>query len=101
MAPTGSSNFNFLSTKRAASTTSTPEIKPMMQALIELTNAQGAVMATNPASIPLHIILGSGFLNRRIHIQRVAATAPVAEASMGLVAMTPILRSVPDSVGRG
>ena len=37
-------------------------------------------------------------MNRRIHIQRVAANAPVAEASMVLVATTPMRRSVPASV---
>ena len=69
-----------------------------MQALTELTKAHGAVIATSPASIPLHIILGSGFLNLKIHIHRVAAKAPVADANMVLVATTLMRRSAPASV---
>ena len=69
-----------------------------MQALIELTKAQGAVMATNPASMPLHIMLGSGFLVRISHIHNVAANAPVAEASIVFTAMTPIRKSPPARV---
>ncbi len=60
-----------------------------------LTNAHGQVIATKPASIPLHIIEGSGFLVRTHHIHIVAPTAPVAEASIVLTATTAIRRSVP------
>src|SRR5215472_10038273 len=68
---------------------------PRMEAPPALTKAQGQVMATKPASIPLHIIDGSGFLVRTHHIQRVAPNAPVAEASMVFTATTEMRRSVP------
>ena len=70
----------------------------MMQALTELTKAQGAVMATRPASMPLHIIEGSGFLVRNHHIQSEAASAPVAEASIVLTATMLIRKSPPARV---
>ena len=35
---------------------------PMTTAAQLSTNAQGAVIATSPASMPLHIIEGSGFM---------------------------------------
>ena len=60
----------------------------MKAAAWALTKAQGAVMATRPASIPLAIMLGSGFLVLTAHIQAVAAKAPVAEASMVFTAAT-------------
>ena len=72
-----------------------------MHAPPALTNAQGAVIATRPASMPLHIMDGSGFLVRNHHIHSVAASAPVAEASMVLTATTAMRRSVPASVEPG
>src|ERR1051326_2760465 len=93
MAPTGSST-PILSKKNTASTTKLPGISPMMAAPPALTNAQGAVIATRPASMPLHIMDGSGFLVRNHHIHSVAANAPVAEASIVLTATTPMRRSV-------
>jgi hypothetical protein len=59
MAPTGSSIFS-LSKKLTLTMTSTPATRPMMKAPTGLTNAHGAVMATRPASMLLHIMLGSG-----------------------------------------
>src|SRR3989442_16002812 len=87
MAPTGSS-IRLLSQKYTDSTTRTPATKPIMQAPMESTNAQGAVMATRPASIPLQIIVGSGFLVLNHHMYRQVAIAPVAEANIVLVATT-------------
>ena len=52
--------------KSAASTTSTPATTPMRTADALVTKAQGAVIATSPASIPLTIMPGSG-LPKRIH----------------------------------
>jgi len=40
--------------------TRTPATAPMRIADGAVTNAQGAVMATRPASMPLHIMLTSG-----------------------------------------
>ena len=60
MAPTGSSIFAVRSMKIAATTTRTPAIAPMSAAPPLLTKAQGAVIATSPASIPFTSMLGSG-----------------------------------------
>src|SRR5678809_125632 len=87
MAPTGSSILSFRSTKKTTSTTRMPDTRPMMQALTEFTYAQGAVIATRLASMPLHIMEGSGLLPRTFHIQSVVAIAPVAEASIVLTTL--------------
>ena len=63
IAPTGSSIFSRFSMKSAASTTRTPEIAPMRTETGAFTNAQGAVIATIPASMPLTAIDVSGRLN--------------------------------------
>src|SRR5205814_977045 len=89
MAPTASSTL-ILSKKKTASTTRRPATAPRIDAPPALTNAQGAVMATSPANMPLHIMDGSGFLERTHHIHSVAANAPVAEASIVLTATTAI-----------
>ena len=70
---------------------------PIQHAPPALTNAHGQVMATRPASMPLHIIEGSGFFVRTHHIHMVAARAPVAEAS----AIAGHLRSAEVRVGCG
>ncbi len=46
--------------KSAEAMTSMPATSPMKTAAGAVTNAQGAVMATIPASMPLHIMLTSG-----------------------------------------
>src|SRR5208283_4633713 len=92
MAPTASSIL-CLSRKSTDSTQSTPATRPRMEAPPALTNAQGQVIATRPASIPLHIIAGSGFLVLSHHIERVAPRAPVADASIVFTATTAIRRS--------
>ena len=51
--------------------------------------------------MPLQAMLGSGFLVRTHHIQRIAPRQPVAEASMVLVATTAMRKSVPASVEPG
>jgi hypothetical protein len=58
------------------------------------------VIATRPASIPLHIIDGSGLPNFHI-ITSVAKSAPEAEASIVLTAMIAMRLSVADSVDPG
>ena len=62
-----------------------------------VTNAQGAVMATSPASMPFASIDGSG-LPYFIHTQAIAEIAPAAPASIVFVATTPMRTSVPASV---
>jgi hypothetical protein len=61
MAPTGSSILAVRSKKNTDQQTSTPAMPPMRTALGAVTKAQGAVMATNPASAPFASIDGSGF----------------------------------------
>src|SRR5277367_625433 len=92
MAPTESSIF-ILAKKNTDSTHRTPATRPSSEAPPAFTKAQGQVIATRPASIPLHIIAGSGFLVLNHHIHSVAPTAPVAEASMVLTATTAMRRS--------
>src|SRR5438552_2800431 len=95
MAPTTSS-IPLFSQKNTLQTQSTPAIAPIRNAAQGVTNAHGAVMATSPANMPLHIMLGSGFLLLWMtHIYRHAASAPDAEASMVLTAMMPMRPSVP------
>ena len=60
IAPTGSSIFSVRSTKKTLPQSRMPAISPMITAETELTKAQGAVMATSPASKPLAIIEMSG-----------------------------------------
>ena len=85
MAPTGSSIFSLRSMKNTDSMTRTPAIRPMTAAAHGATKAQGAVMATRPASMPLAIMPGSG-LPVRLVIHSIAATAPKAPAIAVFVA---------------
>ena len=52
--------------KSTEKTTRIPATAPMMNAAAGLTNAHGAVIATNPASKPLQSIEGSGLPNLSI-----------------------------------
>src|ERR1700756_747410 len=72
----------------------------MMTAPNELTNAHGAVMATKPANMPLHIMAGSGLPVLNI-MNRAANNAPDADASIVFTATTAIRLSVPASVDPG
>src|SRR5262245_19757624 len=86
MAPTGSSTPR-RSMNVAATMTNTPARLPMTAAEAGVTKAQGAVIATKPASMPLTIIPGSGLPVQNI-ITDLATTAPKAAASAVLVATT-------------
>jgi hypothetical protein len=48
-------------------------------------NAQGAVMATNPASMPLHAIVMSGLPNMKYH-SNIATAEPAIAARFVLMA---------------
>src|SRR5688572_23114557 len=96
-APTGSSIFSTFSMNSAELMTSTPATMPMNTAVGAVTNAHGAVMATMPPSMPLHNMLTSG-APKRAFIHRYAPSAPLADASIVLVAMTAMRASIPDSV---
>src|ERR1043166_7313259 len=85
------------SQKNTLSTTRMPDTMPMMHAPMESTKAQGAVMATRPASMPLQSMDGSGFLVLNHHMYKQVAIAAVADASMVFVAATLIRRSPPAS----
>src|SRR5437016_13333879 len=97
IAPTGSSMRSLPSMKNTATQTNTPAIPPISTADGAVTNAHGAVMATNPASVPFAIIEGSGlpYLN---HMYSIDVIPPAAPASIVFVAMTPMRRSEPASV---
>ncbi len=64
------------------------------------TNAHGAVMATSPASMPLHVIEMSGFPHLAL-VHAIAATAPADAASSVLTATTAMRRSVAPNVEPG
>src|SRR5213592_3075570 len=91
IAPTGPSM------KNTATQTNTPAIPPISTADGAVTKAHGAVMATNPASVPLAIIDGSG-LPYLSHMYSIDVIPPAAPASIVFVAMTPMRRSEPASV---
>src|SRR5260370_33135789 len=66
---------------------------PIATADVAFTNAQGAVMATSPASMPLHAIEMSGFPNLKCQ-KSIAVRAPAQAARFVFTATTEIRRSV-------
>src|SRR5260221_2560992 len=95
------SQIRIFSKKTPVSTTRPPARAPKIEPPPALTKAHGQVIATKPANMPLHIMDGSGFLVLTHHIQSVDASAPVAEASMGLTATTLMRKSGPARVDPG
>src|SRR5919106_429441 len=77
--------------------TSTPAMPPMRADQAGLVKAQGAVMATRPASMPLTIIPGSGLPVLNI-ITNMATTAPKAAAMAVFVATVANCTSVAANV---
>ena len=75
----------------------TAAMEPMTAAAQGAMNAQGAVTATRPASMPLTIMPGSG-LPVRLVIQNMATTAPNAAAIAVLVATVANCTSVEANV---
>ena len=73
---------------------------PITVAAHGATKAQGAVMATSPASMPLHVIEMSGFPHFQL-VQAMARIAPAHAASSVLTATMPIRRSVAPNVDPG
>src|SRR5947209_20245299 len=67
--------------------TSTPATHPMTAAAHGWMKAHGAVTATSPANMPLHIMAGSGLPPLRIN-QNMHATDPKAPAMAVLAATT-------------
>src|SRR5579864_8256518 len=99
-APQGSSILSTRSLNRTPPQTRQPARIPMITADVGDTNAQGAVIATNPASIPLHAIVMSGLPNRKYQMS-IAAADPATAARFVFTATTEIRRSVAPSVEPG
>src|SRR5262249_32631413 len=99
IAPTGSSTPR-LSKKKTDTTTSQPATAPMITAPIGVTKAQGAVIATRPASIPLQHIVVSGLRPFSISVT-IADSDATQPASMVFTTMKLMRRSVPANVEPG
>src|SRR4029077_12396393 len=100
MAPQGSSTLITRSLKSTPKQTTRPARMPMTTAEFELTNAQGAVMATRPASMPLQAIEISG-LPKTKYQKIIAVAEPATAARLVFTAMTEMRRSVAPSVEPG
>src|SRR5689334_9713902 len=100
MAPHGSSTLITRSLKSTPPQTVIPAKSPITIDQFALTNAQGAVIATNPASMPLQAMETSGFPNLRYQMTR-AAAEPAQAARLVLTAMAAMRRSVAPSVDPG
>ena len=77
-----------------------PASTPMMTAEVGETNAQGAVIATSPASMPLQAMVMSG-LPKSEYQSSMAAAEPATAARLVLTATTAMRRSVAPSVEPG
>src|SRR5580765_2566793 len=100
IAPHGSSTFKTRSLKSTPRQTTVPAITPIMTELTAVTNAQDAVIATSPASIPLQAMEMSGLPN--IMYQTTSAAAePAHAAKFVLTAIDEIRKSVAASVEPG
>src|SRR5580692_7129822 len=100
IAPQGSSILVTLSLNKTPRQTTRPAKIPMMNADPGATNAQGAVMATKPASMPLQAIVISGLPN--FQYQKIIAVAdPAIAARLVLIATTEMRRSVAPRVEPG
>src|SRR5262245_59678903 len=99
MAPTGSS-MPRLSKKKTDTTTSQPATAPMITAPKGFTKAQGAVIATRPASMPLQHIVVSGLRPLSMSVS-MAASDPTQPASMVFTTTKLMRRSVPANVEPG
>src|ERR1019366_1623967 len=100
MAPQGSSILVTRSLNSTPPQTTAPASTPMIMAEVGPTKAHGAVMATNPASMPLHAMVTSGLPNMRYQIS-MAVADPATAARLVLTATTAIRKSVAPSVDPG
>src|SRR5260370_37095322 len=92
IAPQGSSILVTLSLNRTPRQTTKPARIPMMNAEVGPTNAQGAVIATRPASIPLQAMVISGFPNFQYQ-NSMAVGEPEIAARLVVIAMSAMRRS--------
>src|SRR5271169_57746 len=100
MAPQGSSILVMRSLKRTPKQTTTPARAPITTAELGETNAQGAVMATSPASMPLQAMVMSGLPKSRYHTRSDVAE-PATAARLVFTAMTEMRRSEAPRVDPG
>src|SRR5262245_13311887 len=100
IAPQGSSILVTRSLKRTPTQTKIPAKMPINTAELGDTKAQGAVIATNPASMPLQAMVISGLPNRRYQ-KVIAAAEPAIAARFVFTATTEMRRSVEPSVEPG
>src|SRR5207244_12619894 len=91
------STFATLSQNQTPPQTMTPAVKPISAADQGATKAQGAVIATSPASMPLQDIEISG-LPEMNAVNAIAATAPKTAAVAVCSMLTAMRRSVAPSV---
>src|SRR4029079_10969370 len=100
IAPQGSSILSTRSFRRTPRQTNTPARMPMITEEFGETKAQGAVIATRPASMPLQAMVTSGLPN--IQYQRNKAVAdPATAARLVLIAITDMRRSLAPRVDPG
>src|SRR5208282_4579211 len=100
IAPHGSSTLRIRSLKSTPTQTSKPARMPIMTEEFGDTNAQGAVIATSPASIPLQAMVISGLPNMKYQ-NKSAAAEPATAARLVFTATTEIRRSVEPRVEPG
>src|ERR1700735_178100 len=100
IAPQGSSILVTWSLNRTPRQTTRPARMPMMDADVGPTNAQGAVIATSPASMPLQAMVISGLPNFQYQ-KSMAVAEPATAARLVLIATTEMRRSVAPSVEPG
>src|SRR5579864_9099092 len=100
IAPQGSSTLSTRSLNRTPPQTRHPARVPIITDDVGETNAQGAVIATSPASMPLQAIVTSGLPNSKYQIS-IAAADPATAARFVFIATTEMRRSVAPSVEPG
>src|SRR6202041_704272 len=100
IAPQGSSILSVRSLKRTPAQTNSPARMPITVADVGDTNAHGAVIATKPASIPLHAMVTSGLPNMKYQTS-MATAEPATAARLVFTATTEMRRSVAPSVEPG
>src|SRR5580698_5637022 len=100
IAPQGSSIFKTRSLKSTPPQTRHPANMPITTAEVGDTKAHGAVIATNPANMPLQAMVMSGLPNQRYH-KSMAAAEPATAARLVFTATTEMRRSVAPRVEPG
>src|SRR5580693_5040365 len=92
IAPQGSSILVTRSSNSTPMHTTTPASTPITTADVGDSKTQGAVIATRPASIPLHAMVTSGLPNMKYQMS-MAVAEPATASSLVLMATTEMRRS--------